>query len=63
MYILGPLDSYSETEDRSDDIQELYDKARELSEEDYESTFGIWTDEGDNLVAIAHAGELFLKAK
>jgi hypothetical protein len=63
MYILGDLDSYySENDFRSDDIQEVYEKALEMSQEAEENSFGIWTNEGDDLVAIAHNGELFLKA-
>lgn len=64
MYILGELDStYNENDFRSDDIQEVYAEAKRLSEESYEATFGIWTDEGDTLLAIAHEGDLFLKVK
>lgn len=64
MYILGELDStYNENDFRSDDIQEVYAEAIQRSEDDYENSFGIWTDEGDSLVAIAHNGEIFLKAK
>jgi hypothetical protein len=63
MYIIGFLDSYSETCFRSDDVQEVYEEARKLSEEDYETSYGVWGNEGDDLVAIAHNGEIFLKVK
>jgi formylmethanofuran dehydrogenase subunit D len=64
MYLLGNLIQIDNEKDiRSDDIQWLYEKAVEMSEVSDEDCFGIWANEGDDLVAIAHAGELFLKAK
>ena len=62
MYILGLLDSHNDENSRSNDIQEVYAEAKRLSEENYESTYGIWANEGDDLLAIAHEGQLFLRA-
>jgi hypothetical protein len=64
MYLLGDLEAYSSQDDiRSDDIQALYEQAKQMSEEAPENSFGIWANEGDDLIAIAHNGEIFLKAK
>jgi hypothetical protein len=62
MYILALLETYSGGLE-SDDIQMLYEEAVRLSTNDTEAVFGIWTGDGEDLVAIIHNGEIFLKAK
>lgn len=62
MYQIGELTNCSEGDFHCDDIQEAYTTALAMSEDANENAFGIWTDEGDTLLAIAHNGDLFLKA-
>lgn len=61
MYIVGDFNDYSPDDFRSNDIQEAYTEARRQSEVNYETVIGIWTDEGDKLLAMAHAGTLYLQ--
>lgn len=62
MYILALLETYSGGLESSD-IQSLYEEGVRLSNQDPEAVFGIWTGDGEDLVAIVHNGEIFAKLK
>lgn len=44
-----------------DDEQMAFDQTVIMSHDLPEYAFGVWTNDGDELIAIAHAGELFVK--
>lgn len=61
-YILGDLTTYhSETDFKSKDLQAVYGEGMKRTMEDDESILGVWNNDGDNLVAVIHQGEIFIK--
>jgi hypothetical protein len=61
-YILGDLNTYHNEEDfKHKDIQTIYAEGLKRTMEDDELVLGVWSDNGDNLVAVIHQGEIFIK--
>lgn len=62
-YQVGDLIDFEEDDPVFDTREEAINRAYELSDENYETPFGIWTgqDDGSELVAIAFAGEIYQK--
>lgn len=62
-YQVGDLMNFGDNDPVFDTLQAAADHARKLSEDEYESTFGLWTgqEDGSELLAIFHAGEGYWK--
>ena len=60
-YQVGDLTAFMDNDPEFDTREAAFDYAATYSDDHYEDVLGIWTsqDDGSELIAIAHNGELF----